>query len=263
MLVAIDIGGTKTGLMLAVSAQRITTQTSFPTPHDPAQFLPTLHTELNRLLPHSTIRAVGVAAKGPIEKTNGSWQGIPVVAELTKRYQCPVVFEHDATAGGIAEARLGAGSDHKLLLYVTISTGIGSAIIMNGQPLPSPYNSEGGHQVIQNHPFPGKRLEQLVSGQAIVHRFGKIAAEIDDVKTWQLIAQDLAIGLYNMISIVQPAGVVLAGGVSTHYDRFEKFLKQSLTELKPQYPLPPIKQARFVETAPAIGALILAGEAVS
>lgn len=262
MLLAIDIGNTKTDILVASTPEKISQPSVFPTPHDKTKFLPALHAHLNSVIKPDQVEAVGVACRGPIDRTKGTWQGLPIEAELKKHFNCPVVFEHDANSGGIAEAQLGSGQSYNVVLYVTISTGIGSAIIINGQPLPTTNNSEGGRQVIQNTPFPGKQLEQLVSGQAIVHRFGKIAAEIDDVKTWQLISQDLAIGIYNLITIVQPDVVVLAGGVCTHYEKFGKFLQADLEKLPNQYPLPPIKLARYVETAPAIGALILAQQAV-
>ncbi len=261
MLVAIDIGNTKTDVLVAESPESPGQPSTFPTPHDKSKFLPTLHAHLNKTV-NSQIGAVGIACRGPIDKAKGTWQDLPVVEELKKRFNCPVVFEHDATAGGIAEVKLGNAQGSKVALYVTISTGIGSAIIVDGQPLPTPFNSEGGRQIIHNNPFPGIQLEQLVSGKAIQHRFGKIAAEINDVRTWQLISQDLAIGIYNLITIIQPEVVVLAGGVATHYDKFEKLLHEDLNHLPNQYPLPPIKLAKFVETAPAMGALILAQQAI-
>lgn len=261
MLVAIDIGNTKTAVLQADSPEKPGHLSTFPTPHDKPKFLPALHNHLNKTV-NGEVGAVGIACRGPINKADGTWQGLPIVAEIKKRFNCPVVFEHDATAGGIAEATLGNAQNSKVVLYVTISTGIGSAVIVDGLPLPTPYNSEGGRQIIHNQPFPGTLLEQLVSGQAIQHRFGKIAADIDDTQTWHLISLDLAIGIYNLITIIQPHVVVLAGGVSTHFDKFEKPLHESLAQLPNQYPLPPIKLAKFVETAPAIGALVLAQKAM-
>lgn len=263
MLAAIDIGGTKTRLLLANTPTKIVREAVFPTPADLGVFTHMLTDELKKLIKTDTIKAMGIACKGPIDRKQGTWKEIPILSELQKVFSMPIVFEHDATAGGIAETKLGSGKGHSVVLYITISTGIGTAILVDGRPLPGPYNSEGGYQIIQARPFPGKSWQHLASGEAIAQRYHKIARDIHDPDTWQDISQDLATGIFNLANIVQPHIIVLAGGVATHYDRFGDQLNKNFTELKPLYPLPPIKLARFVETAPAIGALILAQKAVS
>ena len=65
-----------------------------------------------------------------------------------------------------------------------------------------------------------------------------------------------------MICIVNPDCVVIGGGVAVHYKRFHKPLLKQIRGFKPLYPLPPIKRAVFVETAPLVGAMLLATELV-
>lgn len=270
MIIAIDIGGTKVRVGYSHLGNHLDDSIEFATPVSQRVAIKSIIDNIHRLVGTSPIDAIGIASPGSINKARGTivaprnlaWHNLRIVKPLQKFFDCPVVLEHDATAGGIAEARMGAGQGHSVVLYVTISTGIGNSIIVNGSPLPTPHNQEGGWQIISQEQGED-RFGQLSSGRAIQLRYGKIAAEIHDSSTWQIITHDLAVGIYNMITIVQPDCVVLAGGVAVHYKRFIKPLKRQLISFDPIYPIPPILQARYVETAPALGVMLLAAEQLS
>ncbi len=270
MIIAIDIGGTKVRVGYSHLGNHLDDSIEFATPVSQRVAIKSIIDNIHRLVGTSPIDAIGIASPGSINKARGTivaprnlaWHNLRIVKPLQKFFDCPVVLEHDATAGGIAEARMGAGQGHSVVLYVTISTGIGNSIIVNGSPLPTPHNQEGGWQIISQEQGED-RFGQLSSGRAIQLRYGKIAAEIHDSSTWQIITHDLAVGIYNMITIVQPDCVVLAGGVAVHYKRFIKPLKKQLISFDPIYPIPPILQARYVETAPALGVMLLAAEQLS
>jgi predicted NBD/HSP70 family sugar kinase len=106
----------------------------------------------------------------------------------------------------------------------------------------------------------GKRqeFEEAVSGRAIKRRFGKFGYQITDPKTWDLYAADLALGLHDLITVLSPEIVVIGGGVGVHLKRFHDPLVKHLRALKQMYELPPIVEARYIETGTAHGALILA-----
>ncbi len=268
MLAAIDIGGTKIRLVVATSPENILAESVFPTPPDQASALATMASELLKLAGQSAIRAIGIASPGPLDRSKGiiltphniPWHNVHINDYFTSEFGCPVVLEHDATAGGVAEARLGAGKGSRVVLYVSIATGIGTSIIVDGQPLPTKYNSEGGLEVIEQGGGTAKHFEELGSGKAILRDYGKIARDIHNKSDWDHIAHILATGIFDMITIVEPDVVVLAGGVSVHFDKFIAPLTKHMAKLKPLYPLPPIIQARFVETAPIVGMLLLSQE---
>jgi predicted NBD/HSP70 family sugar kinase len=153
-----------------------------------------------------------------------------------------VAIENDANLAGLSEAML--HKDYKCILYVTISTGIGTGIIVNQQIDPEFADSEGGHIVLEHH---GKlsTWESFASGQAIVKRFGKMARDITDQKTWTIITHDIAIGLYDLIAFIEPDAVVLGGSVPTQFERFHHLLDKELAQLQtPLTPIPPIFQAK-------------------
>lgn len=266
MICAVDIGGTKIRLAVATDPNNIVRDHTFHTPADQNEALARIEQGLRELAGETAISAVGIASPGPLDRQNGviihprtiDWHDFAIVRNLSERLKCPVRLDHDATLGGVAEARLGAGAEHRVVLYVTVSTGIGSAIIVEGTPLPSKHNSEGGWQVIPADSGQPIQYQKLASGVAITEHFGRIAAELTNPRDWQVVARHIAGGLFNMITVIQPDIVVLAGGVSVHFGKFYEPMMRTLHDFTTIYPLPPIKQAEFVETAPLLGALLLA-----
>lgn len=266
MIIAIDIGGTKVRVGYSHVGDRLEDSLEFATPANQRVVVKMLIDAVHRLIGTSTVDIIGIACPGSINKARGTvvsprtipWHNLRLTKPLKDFFGCEVVLEHDATAGGIAEARIGAGQKHSVVLYVTLSTGIGTSIIVNHLPLPTTHNSEGGWQLVEASTK--EHFSELCSGQAIELRYGKKPSEITDSASWQLIAAELAVGLGNLITIIQPDIVVLGGGVSVHFKRFIKPLLSELNKLSLVYPLPLIKQARYVETAPAIGVMLLAAE---
>lgn len=270
MIIGVDIGGTKIRVASSFKGDKINRSIDVATPQNQRKVISTIEEIIDQLASSDPIDAITVACPGPIDKkrgmiltpTNIDWRNLNLVSPLAKAYKCPVMIENDATCGAIAESRLGAARKQRLVLYVTISTGIGTAIVLDKKPLPSPYNQEGGQHIIDlnyhhTHGQSGS-FERIVSGSAIKHRFGKIAANIKDKTSWEIIAHDIAIGLNNLIVIIQPEIIVMGGGVNVHFAKFRRPLMKYLKDLKPLYPHPPIVQANFVETAPLLGAILLA-----
>lgn len=265
MLAAIDIGGTKIRILLANKKIKIIAESIIATPKDRNTALVKITKGLRELAGNYKIEAIGITCPGPIDKKNGmildprnlTWGNIKICKYLQDKFDCPCILEHDATAGGIAEAKLGSARNKSTVLFITISTGIGTSIIIDGQPLPSPYNSEGGTHIIQTQSFPGQQFQDIAGGRAIERQYSKHPQLISSNKDWDQIAKNLSIGIYNLSVIIQPDIVVLAGGVVVHFNKFIKPLHKYLAKQDALYPLPPIVKAKFVKTAPAIGALLL------
>ena len=270
MLAAVDIGGTKIRILLATRAIKVLAESIMATPKDRNAALTKITENLRTLADNNKIKAIGVTCPGPINKKTGTilnprnltWGNIKICDYLQSKFDCPCILEHDATAGGIAEVELGSVQGKTTVLFITISTGIGTSIIVDGQPLPSPYNSEGGTHIIQAQPFPGQQFQNLTAGRAIEHQYKKTPQFISSNKSWDQIAKNLSIGIYNLAVTVQPDVVVLAGGVAVHFNKFIKPLRKYLAKQDALYPLPPIVKAKFVKTAPAIGALLLAEQKI-
>ncbi|HET7639374.1 MAG TPA: ROK family protein, partial [Ktedonobacteraceae bacterium] len=188
MYLGIDIGGTKT--LIAVLDQHgvIQEQLKFPTPRTYKQFITEL-TDNVANLSTKKFTAACVAAPGKIDRESGvaldfgnlPWHDVPLQADVAKIADCPTVVENDANLAGLSEAML--VKEYDRVLYITISTGIGTGIISHQEIDPDFADSEGGRMPLEHH---GKiqMWESFASGRAIVARFGKRAEDIHDVRTW-------------------------------------------------------------------------------
>lgn len=263
MYLGIDIGGTKTLIALLNNQGVIKESHRFPTPKIYTAFLKEVAVTVANLSTSECV-AAGVAAPGFIDRGKGTvrafgnllWKDIPLRQDLKKLLGCPVVVENDANLAGLSEAML--IKQYHSVLYVTISTGIGTGIINNQQIDPELADSEGG-QIMLEHQGKLQPWEDFASGSAIVSRFGKRASEITDQKTWHIIAHDIALGLYDLIAFIQPDAVVLGGGVLTYFDRFKDLLNKELKRYEtPLIQIPPILQAQRPNEAVVYGCYDLA-----
>ena len=192
-VVGIDIGGTKLATVVADSTGRILNKVRKPTlaekgPEYALQLLFDMVGETIRQagLEQAAISAIGVSCGGPLDTKTGivysppnlpGWDALPLKAQLEAEFQMPVTLENDANASALAEYRFGGGRGYDAVLYMTMSTGIGGGIVIDGQVYHGANDSAGevGHQILlPNGPDCGcgKRgcLEALCSGPAIARR---------------------------------------------------------------------------------------------
>lgn len=265
---AVDVGASKTLLAVFDSAGKISAQQKFSTQKDYANFLAELESNYAQLAAGQIIKSIAVAVPGAVNVnserivTNLNWGDITLKLHLQTKHKLPVTIANDANLGALSEARIGAGQGYQTVLYVTISTGVGTGIVVDGQiVLP---RSEGG-QIIQQYSDSGfMRFEDLVGGPDFIERFGKPGFEVKDPAIWEAFAKDLAVGLFNLITVIGPDVVILGGGMARHYPLFDAPLKQQLAVLNKKlwYPTPPVLQAKNVETAVIQGCYLLAKDSV-
>ena len=267
MYIGIDIGASKTLLALFDKNGGLLKQKSFATPADIDDFLKQLTSAYKTIQRRTRIKGIGMAIPGSVDKEakvilacgNLPWRNSDLPAQFERRVKVPTQIENDAVLGGLAEANLGAAQGETVVLYITIGTGVGTGIIINGRIHPALDKSEGGMMVVASRDQSYKRLEDLVAGPDFRERFGKYGFDVIDPNIWEAFARDLAAGVFNMITLVQPTMVVLGGGMSVHFEAFKRPLLKYLTQLNPGlYDLPPVKKAKFVETAVIYGAYLLA-----
>lgn len=263
MYLGIDVGGTKTLVAVLNNHGVIKESLKFPTNKNYAAWRHHLAETVEQLATKEFI-ACGVAIPGRIDRKKGigldmgnlPWHDVPVKSDLQKLLDCPVVVDNDANLAGLSEAML--VKQYSRVLYVTISTGIGTGFIVDQAIDPAFADSEGGQMLLEyrDHLEP---WEDFASGRAIVARYGKRASDITDQATWKHITHDVALGLINLIAIVQPEVIVLGGSVGTYYSRYKKYLHDALKEYAtPLVPIPRIKQASRPEEAVVYGCYDLA-----
>ncbi len=192
-VVGIDIGGTKLATVVADKTGHILGKVRKPTHSEkgPEYAIGLLFDMVREVvnqvgLEQTSISAIGVSCGGPLDTKTGvvysppnlpGWDALPLKALLKSEFQVPVIIENDANASALAEFRFGGGRGYSAVLYMTMSTGIGGGIVIDGQVYHGANDSAGevGHQILlPNGPRCGcgKRgcLEALCSGPAIARR---------------------------------------------------------------------------------------------
>lgn len=260
MYLGIDIGGTKTLLACFDEHGQLTKTKKFPTPPDYKDFLVALKDNYTQLGLTDEPAAAVVAVPGRLNRETGEalgygtlkWEPSPIRQDLEAALGMPVTIENDAKLAGLSEALL-LIDEFKKVLYVTISTGISNALIINGTIDSELNNSEGGQILVQDGSVL-RQWEDIVSGKAIVEKYGKRASELDDPKAWQDISSELAVGLIDLIAVIQPEVIVLGGGVGSHFEKFRKPLLAELHKYESGLiPIPPIRKAQHAEKAVIYG----------
>jgi fructokinase len=231
-LAGVELGGTKAIAVLAegreiVARRRIATTT-------PDETLRALSAQLLRWNCESALSSLGIASFGPLRLTHDasdygrilatpkrSWAGAPVADALTAGLDCPWQIDTDVNAAALAEYRWGAGAGCSSVCYITVGTGVGGGIVIDGRAVHGALHPEIGHLRLRRKqgdpfigvcPFHDDCIEGLVSGPALAARLGGDPAKVPpDDSRWGMVASDLA-ELVSAILLTTSAQRVLIGG---------------------------------------------------
>jgi predicted NBD/HSP70 family sugar kinase len=269
MYLSVDIGGTKTLVAVYDENGNVSQEARFPTGDDYDILLGNISKKANELIDvDNKIKSVAVAIPVPIDYKTGisklkhkfGWKERNVTEDLKTIFSCPVVCENDANLAALGEAVLGSGKGFKTVLYVTLSTGIGTGVISNEEIVPVMAASEGGFFYL-HHDGKQKIWEDFASGKAFTERYGKMGSEVDDPKIWEEYASTLSAGFINLINAVRPDIVVVGGGMGAHLKKYKKYLMKELEELNEplhSYSVPDVVLADLPERAVVHGGYLLA-----
>lgn len=270
MYVLFDIGGTKMRVVTADRKKFIGEPVVVSTPKDFNEGMETLKRIIENLTKGSPVEAIVGGIAGPLnaEKTMlvkspniPGWVGQDIKKVLSDAYNVPISIENDSALVGLGEANYGAGRGNNIVVYLTVSTGVGGVRIVNGAIDESSQGFEPGHQIIDpdNSLCPtceGNDLESYVSGTAIEKRFGKKPFEINDEAVWDELAKFLAYGLNNTILHWSPDVVVLGGSMMKEIGIHVPNVKKYLEEIMKIFPhIPEIKKAELQDFGGLYGAL--------
>ncbi|GAB3262993.1 ROK family glucokinase [Kineosporia babensis] len=263
LTIGVDVGGTKIAAGVVDAEGRILERLRVPTPETVDQIDGSIAEAVEKLLSAHTgqISAVGVAAAGFVNEhrttvrfaPNIAWREHPLADAVGKRVQLPVIVENDANAAAWAEYRFGAGQDVSDAVTVTVGTGVGGGIVLDGQLLRGAFGiaAEIGHLrvVPKGRPCGCGQLgcwEQYASGRALVRSArdlaisdpeaaepllqaagGKVDRLVGSMITEVALAGDpAAVGLFaelgrwlgegvaSLANLLDPAVVVIGGGVA-------------------------------------------------
>ena len=149
ILVGVDIGGTKTALVLSPEPPQVVARAEFATrpAKGPQQALNLIKRTIYDLLSEqgleaSAILRLGVSCGGPLDRVRGiiqsppnlpSWEDVPLKSILEAEFKAECLVENDANAGAVAEYRFGAGKGCQNMVFLTMGTGLGAGLIVDGR----------------------------------------------------------------------------------------------------------------------------------
>ncbi len=267
MLITVDTGGTKTLVASFDETGTLGTTHRFETPKNQQEYLQKVIKTIKENY-KGEFDGIIIAVPGVVKHniavwcSSLKWQDFDIGRVLKKEFSCPVILENDANLAGLAETKT-LSLAPETSLYVTISTGIGTGIIINEKIEPALSSSEGGHALVE---YDGivREWEAFASGHAIKETYGKYGKDIHDPKIWERIADKISRGFLPIIPFLQPDIIIIGGSMGTHFDKYceelEKILKHSL----PQHILcPDIIQAKHPEEAVIYGCYYYGIEKIS
>lgn len=284
----VELGGTKCICILGFGPDQIIAQHSVDTAR-PEETVPALQAILRDWWHQFGFRALGVASFGPIcldeassrygrilATTKPGWSGFDVLGALRGEFPVPFGFDTDVNAAALAEIAWGCGQDLCDFAYVTVGTGIGVGLIVNGRPTRGLLHGELGHMKLPRAAgdtfagictFHGDCAEGLASGPAIEARLGAehVSTLAIDHPIWENVVDTLAAMCHNIVCTTGPHRIAFGGGVMNRQPHLVPRVEERLRQFMAGYMTLP-DRAFIVEPALGgdagpLGAIILGVEA--
>jgi len=234
-------------------------------------------------------RAAGLVVPGVVDETAGvavwssnvGFRDVPMRSLMAERLGIPAALGHDVRAGGMAEARLGAGRGEPHVLFMAIGTGIAAAHVVDGHAFAGAHGAAGevGHVIVRpgGPPCPcGSRgcLESVASASAVGRRYAELSgittATAYDVAArsaageplagavWTDAVEALADGLLTAQALYDAGIVVLGGGLAEAGEALLVPLRAALARRITFHRIPRLVRAALGDTAGCLGAALLA-----
>jgi fructokinase len=229
---ALEAGGTKMVCAVGSEDGKILERISLPT-QTPENTMP----EMLAFFQGKNLAAIGIGCFGPVDLDRGSptygsilstpklsWRNFPIVQRFEQALGIPVGFDTDVNAAALGEAVWGCTRDVSTSVYITVGTGVGMGVIINGRPHHGMMHPEAGHIFMDRRPddpleqgvcpYHANCLEGLASGPAIERRWGRKAQELADCDAvWELESYYIAQAVCDYIMVLSPERIILGGGV--------------------------------------------------
>lgn len=243
---ALEAGGTKMVCAVGDEHGNILERISLPT-RTPEETMP----EMLDFYRDKNLTALGIGCFGPVDldpasPTYGSilttpklaWRSYPIVRRFEEALHIPVGFDTDVNAAALGEATWGCARELSNSIYITVGTGVGVGVIIDGKPYHGMMHPEAGHVFVSRHPddpmpqgvcpYHPNCLEGLASGPSIERRWGQKAQELTGrPEVWALEAYYIAQAICDYIMILSPQRIILGGGV-THQEQMLPLVRKEV-----------------------------------
>ncbi len=270
MYLAIDNGGstTRIGRISDLRRPAVELVEQFPTFQRYAEQIEKL---LSRIaLCNERLEGIGISLGGHIASDGFTvrnaanlrdYEGQPLVRQLQEVFGCSVRLAHDTVCGLLAEKTFGALAPFDCCAYLTVSTGTGAAIQLRKGARALTVSMEMGHQLLGGNTHSclcGQIgcLETITGGRQIALRYGREAAEIDEVDFWQEFTEALALGIVNLARLTRVEAIAVSGGIALHVPYLKEHLPERVAVLGVR-DAPRLFWSELGEDAPLLGAALL------
>jgi glucokinase len=254
-VLGLDIGGTALKLgrfnFAGTCLQSLTIDT--PQPSTPEAVFQALRQAIPKIDPQHQAQAIGVGMPGPADATGriariainmDGWCDVPLADWLEAAFNRPTVIENDANCAALGEHWLGAGRNYPNMIMLTLGTGVGGAIFINGHLYRGRTGATGELGLITLRPEGAAcrsgnsgSLEQHLAIDAIYRRTGKYPKGLAELaksgdraalEFWQDYGRDLGTGLSSLVYVLTPDAIVIGGGIC---ESSEFFFPSALAEI--------------------------------
>jgi glucokinase len=255
MIAGIDLGGTQVRLALARPDGRILSSVRARTAEleTPRRLAEWVAEQVGRHGDLGKVRHAAIGAPGPIDVKKGvlvnppnlmGWKDVPLSAILSDALGCPVDLENDANVAGLGEFYQGAGRGTRTMVYITWSTGVGGALILDGELFSGAHGSAGeiGHMILDpDGPLDscGQHgcVEAFCGGRSLAGHAGVSAAElfesaaggnVESTAVVRRAATYMGHALINLTNLFDPEVIVIGGGVTQSWRQVAPVMLQVL-----------------------------------
>ncbi len=248
----IEAGGTKFVCAIATGPQDVRDEVRFPTTTPQETLARTLEYFQDAQRRHGRLASLGIGCFGPVDLNPASptwgyvtatpkpgWQDTEVAGFLGRALGLPVGFDTDVNGAALGEHLWGAGQGLANLIYLTVGTGVGGGVLLNGQLVHGLVHPEVGHFLLAPAstdsfpglcPYHGHCVEGMAAGPALEKRWGRKAFELEPShEAWILEAHYLAQACLAYVTCFSPQRIILGGGVMEQKQLFSLIQKQLLT----------------------------------
>jgi fructokinase len=236
LFAGVELGGTKCIALLARGPGQIVAREQVPTT-SPEETLTALGHILSTWRSEREFAAIGIGSFGPLDldplspdfgritsTPKPGWAGAEVLDRLRAAADVPAAIDTDVNGAALAEMQWGAGRRMTDFAYITVGTGVGVGLIVNGRPTRGFAHCELGHIRVArlagdkfsgSCPFHGDCVEGLASGPALKARVGKLETEqlASDNEAWDSVAWALAQLCHAIVCAAAPRAIAIGGGV--------------------------------------------------
>ena len=235
----IELGGTKVVCGLATLDGRVCERVEIET-QAPDQTLPAIRNELEAFeTRNGRFSSLGIGTFGPVrldpaaadfgrigQTPKSAWRDFNLYEYFVDWLTVPVFLDTDTTAAAYGEAAWGAAVGCDSVVYITVGTGIGAGVLINGSPVHGLLHPEAGHIRVPSAPgddfkgacsYHNDCVEGMAAGAAIVQRWGKKLCQLpSDHAAYAQTAHYLSHLVTNMILFLSPQKIVMGGGVMSN-----------------------------------------------